>query len=224
MKLFNEKAADELLLVDINAARGKSVVDFAFVEEIVSEAFMPVSYGGGVTCYADAARLFDLGVEKVVINSAVIRNPMLVSEVANAFGSQAVVGALDVVTSRRGHYRLVHSGRRTAPWMSPATHARWLEGAGVGEILLTSVTREGTGVGFDLPLIRAVSESLSVPIVAHGGARTLTDLQDALGAGASAVAASAMFNSSGGTVPCSSTIRRMWKLTRVLSGDQEGVR
>lgn len=192
VKILSEKGADELVVLDMSAtARGGP--DFGLIEAIASEAFVPLAYGGGIRNEPDAARVLGLGIEKVVVGSAAVESPALVTRLAESFGSQAVVACLDVKKHLFRGY-LVHSyggARRTRH--SPAELARSLLLAGAGEILLQAIDREGTGLGYDLALIREVTQSVDVPVVASGGAGTLAHLREAVDAGASAVAAGTMF-------------------------------
>jgi cyclase len=192
VKLLNEKEADEISVIDIQAARGQRGIDFGFVEDVVSEAFVPVSYGGGVRAVRDAEKLFDLGVEKVVLNTGAHEDEALVSRVAAAFGSQAVIGGVDYA-SRWGRQVVVHSGATSRSRTDPVTWARRLEEQGAGEIVLTSVDREGTFGGYDLATISAVAQRIGVPLVANGGARGLDDLRAAVAHGADAAAAGSLF-------------------------------
>lgn len=192
VKLLNEKEADELSVIDIQAARGRSPIDFAFVEDVVSEAFVPVSYGGGVRRVADAEKLFEIGIEKVIVNTAAHTNGALVTQLARAYGSQAVIGGVDYST-RFGRRQVVHSGSATRTKTDPVVWSRRLEELGAGEILLTCVDREGTSTGYDLDTIEAASARLKVPLVANGGARGVDDLREAVVHGAAAAAAGSMF-------------------------------
>jgi cyclase len=192
VRIFNELEVDELAFLDITATPEGRGPNFALLQDIASECFMPLSYGGGLRSFEDAARVFETGFEKVVINSHAYERPEIISEIAEVYGSQAVVAAIDVKRSMFGKPTTVSgSGRRRHP-MSPVTWAMELERRGAGEILLTSVDREGTWTGYDLALIRSVSEAVEVPVIAHGGASGPADLARAVGAGASAVAVGSM--------------------------------
>lgn len=192
VKIFNDKGADEIVVLDMSAtARGGP--DFALAEDIARESFMPMAYGGGIREEGQAARLLSLGLEKVVIGAAAVEHPELVTRLATAFGSQAVSVCLDVkkhlFTGHRVHIR--RGARNTG--QPPAHLARTLQAAGAGEILLQSIDREGTRRGYDLELIRSVSQMIDLPVIALGGAGTLADLRQAVDAGASAAAAGTMF-------------------------------
>ena len=194
VRMFNEKGADELVLLDISAAGTDHPLSIGRLQEIVSEAFMPVAYGGGITSLGQIDELFRAGVEKVVVNTAAVTSPQLIQGAARRFGSQAIVGSMDVRRSVLGGRRVyTHRGRRRTG-LDPVTHARRLEALGIGEVLLTSIDHEGMGRGYDVELIRAVSEAIAVPVVANGGASALSDFVLAVREGrASAVAAGSLF-------------------------------
>lgn len=191
VRIFNQKEVDELVLLDIEA-RAAGGPDFDRIEDIVSEAFMPVAYGGGIDSVEQCARLFRRGVEKVVLNTAAHDRPSLVTEAAARFGSQAVVVAVDARRGWREHAAYVDGGRRKTG-LHPADAAARAEAEGAGEILVTSIDREGTFEGYDLDLLRSVSSRVQVPVVAHGGAGSADDFRSALREGASAAAAGSLF-------------------------------
>ena len=196
VKILNDKGADEVVLLDMSAA-ARSGPDFALVEEIAGECFMPMAYGGGIRNEEQAARLLGLGLEKIVLGAAAVDDPSLVARVAHAFGSQAVAVCIDVGHPMFGGSRVyTRSGSRKTTWQ-PVDLARSMQAAGAGEILLQSIEREGTRGGYDLDLIRQVSAAVDVPVVALGGAGTLAHLRDAVDAGASAAAAGTLFVLSG---------------------------
>lgn len=193
MKIFNDSEVDELILLDITSGRNGQEPQFERLSGIISEAFMPVCYGGAIKNFQQASKLFSLGVEKVSFNTAASENIGLLTEVAKAYGNQSVVASIDVKKSFWGKSEVViDSGRRSAK-MDPISYAKKMEEAGAGEILLNSVDRDGTRTGYDLELISEVSAAVSVPVVACGGAHELSDFKKAILAGASAVAAGSMF-------------------------------
>lgn len=192
VKLFNEKQADELFVIDIEATRSGKGIDFEFVKDVVSEAFMPVAYGGGISSLEQAAQLFALGVEKVLLHDACFSRPEVVTEISTHFGTQAVVAAVDVRRRRFGKVEVVHHSGGPVD-VAPEAWARRLQELGAGEVLLTVMEREGSRRGFDLDLVVQVARELSVPLVVNGGADTVADFAPAIRAGASAVAAGSMF-------------------------------
>ena len=193
VKIFNAKEVDELMLLDIDATREKRGPDFAMIEEIAGECFMPLCYGGGIRTAEDAFALFKIGVEKVCLQSALHRDPGIVRQIAERAGQQAVVVSIDVKRNWRGKLQPFSNVGLKSP------HATWqlalksAVDAGAGEILLNSVDRDGTLTGTDLELIREAAALVDVPLVAAGGVSSLVDIKAATDAGASAVAAGAYF-------------------------------
>jgi cyclase len=192
VRIFNEKEVDELVVLDMDPPRERGRIRKELLQEIASEAFMPVAYGGGISSREDGRELVEMGFEKVVLNSAQATRPELVSELASVLGSQAVVASIDVRRGRRGAEAFTHGGtrrlRRTALDM-----ARDMVARGAGEIFLNSIDRDGTMSGYDLDAIQELAAGLDVPLLACGGAGSLEDMHLALAAGASAVAAGSMF-------------------------------
>lgn len=193
VKIFNEKEADELVVLDYRATVEDRPPDFTKISEIAGEAFMPMAYGGGIRTLDDAKRVFDCGFEKVVLNSVLFRHRELVSEIAGIFGAQAVVASIDVRRNWLGRMRVYARSGRTDTRMSPTDCAREMEDRGAGEVMLTSIDRDGTWAGYDLDLISTVSHGIGIPLIACGGASCTADFQRAVDAGASAVAAGSMF-------------------------------
>lgn len=193
VRIFCDKEVDELAILDISATPSGRGPDFDLLEEIVSEAFMPLACGGGVSTVDQAARLFAIGLEKVIVNSALSDDPGLVDGLADRFGSQAVVVSIDVGRRLFGRDTVMtHNGQRALN-RDPADFAREMADRGAGEILLTSIAREGTRRGYDGDLIRSVAEAVPIPVVANGGAGELAHFADAVAAGAAAVAAGSLF-------------------------------
>lgn len=200
VKIFNEKCVDELVLLDIDATRDGREPDYSLIEDIASEAFMPIGYGGGIRSTAQMATLFRLGLEKVIVSTALYESPKLVSDAAQQFGSQSVVACLDVRTSVLGKRTVyVRSGTKSTR-MDPVAAAKRAANDGAGEIIVYSINADGAYRGYDMKLLGAVASSVSVPVIACGGARNLDDFYDAVvGAGCSAVAAGSMFVYQGNT-------------------------
>lgn len=193
VRIFNDKEVDELVFLDIGATRSGSGPNFELLADIATEAFMPFAYGGGVASLEQAKQLFALGVEKVVINTAAVRTPDLISEVADVAGGSSVVASIDVRRSWRGQYSVCIDGGRENCRTDPITQAQELERRGAGEILLNSINRDGTQSGYDLELVSRVCGAVSVPVVAVGGAGNLTHFREAVDHGASAVGAGSLF-------------------------------
>lgn len=194
IKIFNDKGVDELVLLDITATEEGRGPAFETLENIASECFMPVAYGGGISTIEQVRRVLGIGVEKVVINSAALHQRELISMAAAEFGSQAVIVSIDVKRRLFGRYEVVTSRGSKGTGLDPQAYAKQCEEAGAGEILLTAVDRDGTMEGYDHELISSVSSSVSVPVIASGGARDLRDFAEAVNrSGAAAVAGGAIF-------------------------------
>ncbi len=193
IKIFNDKEVDELILLDINATNASKGPAFDTLEDIAGECFMPVAYGGGISNIEQIRRILGIGIEKVVINSAAIMDPDLIATAAREFGNQAIVVSIDVKKTLLGRYEVrSHSGSK-GTGLDPAAWARQVQDLGAGEIMLTSIERDGTMRGYDIDLVRKVSEATNVPLIAAGGAGKLADFGAAVANGADAVAAGAMF-------------------------------
>ncbi|PQA84828.1 imidazole glycerol phosphate synthase subunit HisF [Limnohabitans sp. TS-CS-82] len=194
VRIFNEKEVDELVFLDIDASREKRGPDFDLLEDIASEAFMPMAYGGGISSMDQIRRVFALGFEKVIINSAAYGGEALIRQASVTFGAQSIVGCVDVKRTLLGRYELFsHSGQTRQP-VTLLEHVRSLEQQGVGEIIVNAVDRDGTQAGYDLKLIREVACAVHLPVVACGGAGGIDDLVAAVNVGgATAVAAGSLF-------------------------------
>lgn len=193
VKIFNEKEVDELMAIDIDASKQGRGPNFALVEQMAGECFMPLCYGGGVRSFEDARTLFQLGVEKVALQSAVMRDPTIIRRIADHAGEQAVVVSLDLKRNWRGRpVQFNAAGVRPShkDWRDALREA---EAKGAGEILLNAVDRDGMMDGMDTELIAEASAICDVPLIALGGAGSLADIKSAVTAGASAVAAGAFF-------------------------------
>lgn len=194
VRLFNDKEVDELVLLDIGAAGSRvDRIPYDLLKDVAGECFMPLCFGGGIRTVEQVRRLVHLGVEKVALNTAAVDSPDLVRDSARLFGRQAVLGSIDVRARPDGVGTVHVDGGRRDTGLDPVEHARRLVADGAGEILLTSIDREGSRTGLDLDLVARVSASVDVPVVAHGGAGSVQDLAAGVRAGASAVAAGSLF-------------------------------
>ncbi|HKC64033.1 MAG TPA: AglZ/HisF2 family acetamidino modification protein, partial [Pyrinomonadaceae bacterium] len=194
VKIFNEKEVDELIFLDITATVENRRPPLKLISQIASECFMPFCYGGGIRSVEDIAELFKLGVEKVAINSQAVENPLLIRSAAEKFGSQSIVVSIDVKKNLFGKYRVFTHGGRKATKFDPAEFAARMQEMGAGELFLNSIDRDGTMQGYDLELTKKVTESVSLPVIACGGAGRIEDFADAIKkGGASAVSAGSMF-------------------------------
>ena len=193
VKIFNDKEVDELTFLDINAFISDKGPNFQLLKDISSEAFMPFSYGGGIRNLEDIKQLYGLGVEKIILNSSIVKDHNIVSNTAAIAGSSGVVVSIDVKCNRFGKSSVYTSGGKLNINQDPVEYAIEMERLGAGEILLNSINRDGMMTGYDLDLISKISSSVSIPVVACGGAGTLQDFREAVNSGASAVAAGSMF-------------------------------
>lgn len=197
VRIFNEKEADELMVLDIDATVNKIAPDFALIAKLAAECRMPLCYGGGVTTVEQAARIIDMGVEKVAISSAVFPNPSLLTKIAATVGRQSVVAVLDVRKRSglfaKGYELCTHNGKRT--YISdPVTFAKQLQETGAGEIVIHSVDRDGLMQGYDLELASQVRRALEVPVTFLGGAGSLDHISELISnLGIVGVAASSLF-------------------------------
>ena len=183
IRLLNEKEVDEICVLDIDASRDGREPDFDFISSLASECFMPLSYGGGISSIDQARRLIADGVEKIVLRSHTSEG--LIGEIAEAFGAQALIGCLD--------YRVVDGRRITTDGVPLEAEAARLVAAGVGEMILQSVDRDGMRTGMDVDGIAAVGPGLQVPIIALGGAGEVAHLETVIAAGADAAASGSSF-------------------------------
>ncbi len=194
VRIFNTKEVDELVILDITATAECREPDPAFIADLASECFMPVSFGGAIESVEVAGQVLAAGVEKVVANTALLRRPSLADELVAEFGSQAVVASVDVGNRRLRGARVAMTDRGVSfTARAPEAWLQELAQRGVGEVLLTSVDRDGTGNGYDLALLEKCAASVHIPMLACGGAASVADLRAALEVGAAGAAAGRMF-------------------------------
>ena len=193
VRIFNDKEVDELIFLDITATVENRPPNFEILGKITSECFMPLGYGGGIRTLEDVRKLLAIGVEKIVLNTSAVENPSLIRAAADYAGSQAVVISIDVKKTMFGKYEVYTRGGRKATGLDPVKFAVEMEKQGAGELFLNSIDRDGTMQGYDLELVRRVADSVTVPVVACGGAGNIQHLAEAIQAGASAAAAGSMF-------------------------------
>ncbi|MFT7155475.1 MAG: cyclase [Parvicella sp.] len=193
VRIFNEKEVDELVLLDIGATIQKKEPDYDSIKEIVSEAFMPIGYGGGIKNLNQIEKLFKIGIEKIIINSAAFKDEALIKDASDIYGSQSVVVSIDVKKDIWKNYQIyTHSGSQKQK-LSVSDAIMKLQDLGAGEIIVNSIDKDGTMSGYDIDLIRQASMNIEIPIVALGGAASVEDFANAIQAGASAVSAGSMF-------------------------------
>lgn len=193
VRIFNDKEVDELVFLDIGATPADSEPNFDLLNDICSEAFMPFGYGGGITNLEQMKRLFSMGVEKVILNTAAVENPDLINDAASMAGSSSIVVSIDVRRSWMGKYSVHSRGGTRKTGLDLVEHAQEAERRGAGEILLTSIDNDGSMSGYDTDLVSKVASALTIPVTAVGGAGSLEHLRQAVDAGAAAVSAGSMF-------------------------------
>lgn len=193
VKIFNRKGIDELSILDIGSTKNNKEPDFELLRDIASEAFMPLSYGGGIKTLEQIHDLLAIGYEKVVINTGLVRNPGLIKQAAEMFGSQSIVASIDAEKVNGQYKCCIADGTETVE-NGPVDLARKAEGLGAGEIIINSIDRDGTMHGYDIELVRSVVDAVKVPVIAIGGAGGIDDIRNVLVNGhAHAAAGGSMF-------------------------------
>lgn len=194
VKIFNEKEVDELVLLDISSSEKGTSPNFDLIHTIATECFMPICYGGGINSLEDASKLFRLGVEKISINTAGINNPEFIRELSEKFGRSSIVVTMDIKKDIFGNYYVFtnrgkkNTGIRVEEWVKK------VEELGAGEIIINDIDRDGTMSGYDIKLLKTVSQNSHIPVVACGGAGKLDDFRMAVkDGGVSAGAAGSLF-------------------------------
>lgn len=194
IKVYNSRDVDELILVDIMASREGNEPDHDSVKDYSEECAVPLAVGGGITNLEQIVFLLHAGADKITINTAAYSNPELIDSAARRFGSQCVVASIDTLQLEDGQYRCFSHSATFDTGRSPVEWARELADRGAGEILLTSINRDGTMLGYDLDLVGRVAKEVGIPVIASGGAGNYRHMIDAVNAGASAVAAASIFH------------------------------
>jgi imidazole glycerol-phosphate synthase subunit HisF len=193
IKIFNEKEVDELVIFDIEASKNGIGIDWNMLQRINREAFMPLGYGGGIKSLDDIRKIINLGYEKVILNSAVLDNPQIINDASEIIGSQSLVVCVDIRKTTNGSYKVYNHVNRKNTNSDPLTYIKMLESIGSGEIILHSVDREGTYLGYDLDILEEISSKVKIPIIALGGASSLADIKNVLKTDISAAAAGSIF-------------------------------
>lgn len=194
VKIFNDLNADELVFLDISATKEGRPISKELVKKIGDEAYMPFSVGGGITTVHQIKELLSMGAEKVVLNTSIAKNLDLVQIAAKQFGSQSIIASVDVKKGLFGAFNVYIKSGTYKTSLQVRDYIKAIEGAGAGEILINSIDRDGTFSGYDNDLIRVISDCVSIPVIACGGASSLEDMRNAyLDGGASACAAGSLF-------------------------------
>lgn len=193
VRIFNNKEVDELILLDYTATNEDRIPNFDNIKEIVSEAFMPIGYGGGINSLEHIEKLFKIGIEKVILNSAAFSNENILTEAIKIFGSQSIVVSIDYKKDLFGKNVIYTKGDKQKQKIDILAACKNFQELGVGEIMINSIDREGVMNGYDISTINIISNELLIPVIASGGAGNISHLADGVKAGASAVAAGSMF-------------------------------
>ena len=193
VRIFNELEVDELCFLDIRASKQKRQPNIEILHQIADECFMPLSYGGGIDNLQSAKQILSIGFEKIIINTAAAKNPALITQLSEHFGAQAVVASIDVKKNLWGKYQVYINDGTEKFSTDPVEWASELERLGAGEILLTSIDREGTWSGFDIEITKKISTAVGIPVIANGGAGNIEHIEEVVKYGmASAVALGSM--------------------------------
>ena len=192
VKIYNDREVDELFIIDIDATKYDKKPDIDFLKKLTQQCFMPVGYAGGVKTLEDVRELFEIGFEKVAIGSAAYLAPNLIQQASKIYGSQSIVGVIDVRKQKNSWSVYIQSGTKKISG-DVVAYAKILESKGVGELFINSIEHDGMMNGYDYELISLISKNVRVPVVACGGASSMEDCAKAINSGASAVSAGSLF-------------------------------
>ena len=194
IKIYNSREVDELIFLDIAATNNNTEIDFEMISEFSKFCFVPLTVGGGIKNIEQVKKLLEIGADKISINSEAYKNPKLIEKIASEFGSQCIVASIDAKKSGEEWTCFSNSGTKNKQ-INPISWSKQLEELGAGEILITSIDRDGTNQGYDLDLISNISKSVKIPVIASGGAGNYDDMYKAINlSGASAIAAASIFH------------------------------
>lgn len=194
VKIFNEKEVDELTFLDIDASKENREPPYDYLKDIASECFMPLGYGGAVKSIDQIKRLIQSGIEKIIINHQALENPNFVKLATDTFGSSTIVGAMDIKKNFFGNYQVFSHVKKTTISLDPVKHAQNLQALGVGELFVNNVDLDGMMKGYDLNIIKKITDAIDVPVIACGGAGSVNDIEKVIcEAKAAAAAAGSMF-------------------------------
>ena len=200
VRIFNELEVDELCFLDITATIENRGPNYKVLSEIANECFMPLSYGGGIKNMDQAQKVLGMGFEKVIVNSAAFNDPELIPQIASKYGNQSVVGSLDVKKVFLGGEKVISNSGSKNTRKNPVEWAKELERMGVGEIIITSIDKEGTWDGYDVNLVKSICEAVNVPVIANGGCGSVEDFKEVFALGglqAAAVGSMVVFQKKG---------------------------
>lgn len=216
IKIFNDKEVDELILIDIDASKSNSEINYKLVEDCASECFMPLCYGGGIKNIDDATRLFSLGVEKICLQSSFFKDPSILKVFSSKYGRQAIVISLDLKRNIFGEYKIINSSNGNLINKNLNDLLAELTEYGAGEILLNVINKDGKMSGMDLEIINKITSNTSLSLIALGGVGSLTDIRNAFINGASAVSAGSFFVFNGPHKAVLITYPKQSELTKIF--------
>ena len=194
VRIFNEKQCDEIILLDILASKKNKEINYNLIQEIATECFMPLAYGGGISNLTEIENVLKLGVEKIVINSALFYSSDLLKQAVKEFASSTIVASVDIKKNIWGKQIVYSHSDKKIAIIDPIAYLKFLEECGAGEIMINDVDRDGTMIGYDLDLINKLSNSVNVPLISAGGCRDINDIKNIyLQTNASAAAAGSLF-------------------------------
>ncbi|MFW0743020.1 AglZ/HisF2 family acetamidino modification protein [Aliarcobacter butzleri] len=194
IKIFNDKGVDELIFLDIDASKEKRGPDFNMLRNIATECFMPVGYGGGITTMEQIKQIFQIGIEKVILNSVLLEDLSLLKSASKSFGAQSIVAAVDIKKNLFGKYKVYNSAKQKNSDLDIKKYLQSLEENGAGEIYISNVDKDGTFEGYDIELMKDITQDIKVPVIINGGAKSISDFSRAIKeCGVSAVSAGSMF-------------------------------
>lgn len=194
IKIFNDKGVDELIFLDIDASKEKRGPDFNMLKNIASECFMPVGYGGGITTMEQIKQIFQIGIEKVILNSVLLEDLSLLKNASKDFGAQSIVASVDIKKNLFGKYKIYNSAKQKNSDLDIKKYLQSLEDNGAGEIYISSVDKDGTFEGYDIELMKDIVKNIKVPVIINGGARSVDDFVKVIKeCNVSAVSAGSMF-------------------------------
>lgn len=193
VRIFNDKEVDEIIFLDITKTLDNAPPNIDLIKDIANECFIPFAYGGGIKDIDTIRRIFNLGAEKVILNSAAFHNPDLVKNAANLFGNQSIVVSIDIKANWMGRNEVVVNCGRRGTGIDPLSYALEMQKNGAGELFINSVDRDGTRKGYNVELIRQIAETVNIPVVACGGAGSLEDIKEVVKKANVSAAAGSLF-------------------------------
>ena len=192
IKLFNDKHVDEIILLDIRSSSNGNLPNYKLIESISSECFMPLSYGGAIKSLSHAKKIFDLGIEKIILNSICYENINLIKEISTVYGRQSVVVSIDYKKNIFGKFKFISKSLKKKNKINSQNHLKLLKEIGIGELLVTCINNNGSFMGYDYSLLSSLKE-LDIPIVINGGLSSISDMEEAFQKGYNAVAGTSFF-------------------------------